>query len=585
MRLTWIHELAEPSGLRDAWNTLALRMEKPEVFYTWEWAASIVRAFGDANRPWIAVAYDGEALVGVVALAKPTPEEAVFLAGTTADYCDFISSPEKRAEFVGEVLRSLRESGTRTIVLANLPAESATAAAIRDDRSYGSFLRTGYLCAQVKLGTEEERRALVDSLMKKKMFRRSMNALKQIGPVALEHDVGADLGKGKIEEFCSLHVARFLSTGRISNLVNPQRRDFLHELARRLAERGWFDLMTLRAGTSVLALNYGFRFQGSWFWYQPTIVNKFEDISPGYCLLSKLVEDASGDPEAHMVDLGLGAEGYKERFANAQRTTLHATLSRSAVDLYKVKGRYYAAEMIKAKPGLETMARRAQAAAQGGRKRAQSGGWGSTLAWTIRRVQRSIASTDRVLLFQWRSQADASGEERRLVPLTWEILSAAAMNHSEDSETVSYLLRAAARLRSGGRGFALVGDGGEIQHFAWVAPYEGFVMEELNEVLKAPSASSFLIVDCWTPQRLRGHGLYAQAIRQLAGLLSAEGKNVWIFTAAANVASVAGIKKAGFRLQGARVRRKVLGWGKIREESHEVLPSERADPLPGEAVR
>jgi CelD/BcsL family acetyltransferase involved in cellulose biosynthesis len=583
--LTWIHELSEKSGLREAWNALALQMEKPEVFYTWEWAAALVRAYGDAVGPWIATAYEGDTLVGVAALAKPTPTEAVFLAGNTADYCDFISLPGKRAEFVAAVLRSLRESGTWTIVLANLPAESATVAPIRNDRSYRSFLRTGYICAQVKMGSEEGRRALANSLMKKKMFRRSMNTLRQMGEVTLEHDVGTDLGRGKIEGFCSLHVARFLSTGRISNLVSPQRREFLSELARLLAQQGWFDLMTLRVGSSVLALNYGFRFQGSWFWYQPTIVNKYEDLSPGYCLLAKIVEDASRDPEAQMVDLGLGAEGYKERFANDERTTLHATLSRSQIDLYKVRSRYHAAEAIKIQPGLESMARRAQATAQGGRKRAQDGGWVSILAWTARRLQRSIASTDKVLLFQWRPRADDVVDGQGLVPVTWEILSAAAMRHSEDSETMSYLLRAAARFRSGGRGYAVVGNGGEVQHFAWVARYEGFVMEELNEVLRAPTEGSVLIVDCWTPRQLRGRGLYAQAIRQLAALLSAEGKSVWIFTAAANTASVAGIKKAGFQMHAARVRRKVLGWAKIREESHEAPRSEQAEALSDEAVR
>ena len=39
--------------------------------------------------------------------------------------------------------------------------------------------------------------------------------------------------------------------------------------------------------------------------------------------------DACDMDEMEVVDLGLGAEGYKERFGNSTRQTLHVTLTRS----------------------------------------------------------------------------------------------------------------------------------------------------------------------------------------------------------------------------------------------------------------
>jgi CelD/BcsL family acetyltransferase involved in cellulose biosynthesis len=568
MHLTWTRELPEQKKLREQWNALVLQMEKPEVFYTWEWAAAVTRAFQGSVEPWIATAYEGDELIGVAALAKPSATEAVFLAGNTADYCDFISLPGRRKEFVGEVLQALRQSGTQTVVLANLPAESATVAALESNQSFKSFLRTGYVCGQVRLGSEEERRALTDSLLKKKMLRRSLNALQRMGPVTLQHDAGAGLANGALDKFCATHVARFLATGRISNLVREERREFLRELARLLAEQGWFDLMSLHAGDPVLAWNYGFRFQGSWFWYQPTIVNTFEALSPGYCLLTKIVEDACRDPETHLVDLGLGAEGYKERFANAQRTTLYATLSRSGANLWKVRARYHVAEAVKKRPGLESLARRVQKVGRSCQKRVGESGWADTLAWAGGRLRKSIVSTDEVFFFRWSPEKDDLGPGPGLVWLSWEILAAAAMRYAEDCETLDYLLRSAARFRSGkDRGCALLGADGSAQHFAWVAPYEGFAMAELNEVLRAPSPASVMIFDCWTPRELRGRGLYGRTIGQLAALLSAEGKEVWIFSAAANPASRAGIEKAGFQMQLSHSKRKVLWWAKTRRES------------------
>ncbi|HWZ83133.1 MAG TPA: GNAT family N-acetyltransferase [Terriglobales bacterium] len=579
MRLTWIEGLPQEEEILEQWNVLVDGMERPEVFFTWQWVAAFLRSYGNRAKPWIAIAFEDEDLVGVVALARPSATEASFLASTTADYCDFISSVERRSEFVDQVLDAVRESGVRRLTLANLPADSATVVELKANRRFKSFMRVGYVCAQVHLGAPSERQAMVDALFKKKMLRRSMNALRRIGPVTLQHEFGAGLQKQVVERFCNTHVARFLATGRISNLVSAQRRAFLRELATLLAERGWFDLMTLRAGTWVIALNYGLRFHGSWFWYQPTIVNKFEEMSPGYCLLAKVVEDASRDSKAQLVDLGLGAEGYKERVANGQRTTLHATLASSGVDQWKERGRYHAAETIKRVPRLEVVARRARSLAQSGRRRLAQDGWANTLRETGRQLQRSIASTEEVLFFQW-SVATGNSSSAELVPLTWEILAAGAMRYSEDRQTLDYLLRSSARFRTNqSRGYALTGAEGVARHFAWVAPYEGFAMAELGEILHAPSAASVLIFDCWTPVELRGQGLYTGAISRLAGLLSAEGKDVWIFSAASNTRSIAGIEKAGFQLRAALSKRRVLRWSKTRQELRGAADPELVEVL------
>jgi CelD/BcsL family acetyltransferase involved in cellulose biosynthesis len=583
VRLTWIRELAERGNLREQWNALALQMERPEVFYTWEWSAAVTRAYRTSPEPWIATAYEGEELVGVAALAKSSATQAVFLAGATADYCDFISRPERRREFVAELLGSLEEHGIRNLVLANLPENSATAAALRENGVFRSFLRAGYVCAQVQLGSEQQRLSLRQSVLKKEMLRRKLSLLERFGPVMLRHDRGEVLRKDSLGSFFSAHVARFLATGRLSNLVMRERREFLIALAQLLAEQGWFDLTTLYAGDQVMAYNFGLRFQASWFWYQPTIVNEFDGFSPGYCLLAKMVVEATEDPGTRVVDLGLGAEGYKEKFANAERRTLHATLSRGALDDWRARGRYQAAEGIKMRTRLEPLARRVQRAIGRGRQRVQESGWLRTLTWAGSRLRRSLASQDEVRLFRWQSHGVDSQTGAAVVHLDWEILARAAMRYAEDRETLDYLLRSANRYRSRMQaGYALLGENGAAQHFAWVAPYEGFAMAELGEKLRAPSPASVMIFDCWTPREWRGRGLYGRAIQQLAARLSAEGKEVWIFSAAANPASLAGIEKAGFQRQFSLVRRKILSWARIRQEPCE-LPEAR--PLSKDAVR
>ena len=158
------------------------------------------------------------------------------------------------------------------------------------------------------------------------MFRRSVKRLGKDGPVTLRHarswnDIGLLL-----PTFAVAHVARFLATGRLSNLVRAERRRFLEKLAEALSLSGWVTLDQLLVGDRAAAWNYGFQFRGSWFWYQPTFDSKMEALSPGYCLLTMIIGEACDINEMRVVDLGLGAEGYKERFSNGTRATLHAGL-------------------------------------------------------------------------------------------------------------------------------------------------------------------------------------------------------------------------------------------------------------------
>src|SRR5207244_8546237 len=134
----------------------------------------------------------------------------------------------------------------------------------------------------------------------------------------------------------------------------------------------------------------------------------------------------------------------------------------------------------------------------------------------------------------WQNSSASPLPHSRLVSLSWEILSAAAIRYSEDHETLDYLLRSAQRFRSPAHaGFALLGEDDIAQQFAWVAPYQGFAVLQLAEVLlHPPSSVSVMIFDCWTPHEVEGHVLFVRTIDQLAAHIAAVGRDGWLFSAA-----------------------------------------------------
>jgi CelD/BcsL family acetyltransferase involved in cellulose biosynthesis len=574
MRLELHREIPQAEEFRQQWNGLVERMERPEVFYTWEWAAAVAHAYSATVRPLLFAGYRDKKLVGIAALAQDARGAVSFLASTTADYCDFISEPGDRKELIELVMRELRGMGTAELTLANLPATSASAAALgaaARASGYATFARPAYFCAQITLQLQEERVGIARSA--RRNSKRARNALAPLGEVAIDHMGTGERFRAELPGLATANVARFLALGRTSNLVGRERRAFLQELAELLSARGALALSTLKIGDRTVAWHYGFQYAGVWFWYLPVFDTELQHLKPGpgSCLFYEILLRASEDPDIHTVDLGLGDEGYKDRYAKSGRQTLYVTVSRSRVRLAREFCRYKAARLVTRSPAVEARARGALAHIGSVRTRLARQGVLRGMAYYLSRAAKIFFDDAEVLFFDWVPQRflQASFMQRegelRLLPLSINLLAAAVMEYENDAETREYLMRSAGRLQNAGaEGYALVAAGGVPVHFCWVAPFEGFRMAELGCALKAPSAHSVLLHDGWTPQAQRGNGHDdARCASMVAGLMVEKGKRPWMFSAAPN--SIAELEQVGFVRQFSLVRKKKMIFSRMEQ--------------------
>jgi len=566
-----LQEIPADPELRRQWNELALQMERPQVFYTWEWAFAMQSAYGNWFRPWLFLAYEGSELVGVVSLAtRDGNSEVSFLAATTSDYCDFVSRPDRHMLVVEAVLGELRVQRRTRLVLASIPDNSPTVPALRAaaaSHGFHIFCRPAQVCAQVLLGDADARREMKTGLLASKKVRRQVRNLESQGAIRVSHLRTWDEVRPALEGFANTHVGRFLATQRLSNLMRQDRRDFLSELARLLSNAGWLCLSHLSLAGRPIAWNYGFRFGGSWFWYLPTFESQMAAYSPGLILLSNIVADACNVPELDVVDLGVGSEGYKERFSTSFRSTLDFSLNQSKTRHASEIVRFRTVATIKKSPRLESAIRRIVGRLKSIRTRYWQGGILSLLGRGVRRVCSSIFSSTEVVFSRWAGEKQPIMEGLTLRPLDLETLSTAAMTYADDDETITYLLRAAQRLtarKEEACGFVLFAEETPV-HFCWVSDFEGFSMDELKVRLVAPSSDAVLIVDCWTPGAVRGKGYYGQALAALAARYLPQSRTPWIFSVAANQASIRGIEKTDFQRAYSLVRRKSLFSGAVRQ--------------------
>lgn len=355
MRVIVSCEVPAEGSLRVSWNSLLDEMENAHVFYTYEWAIAVQRAYASILKPLIFLFYEEDKLVGIAPLATSlSGRRGFFLTATTADYCDILCNPEYMHGIWECLQPELRKLGIETLVLANLPEDSPTHQALRQSRTCGfhSHVRKAYDCARVVLGSTEHRAEIRSALHKKKVYRRAIRQMTSQGFEVLHLREYSDVSSC-LEQFYAAHIARFRATGRRSNIEDSERRWFLTELARELCATQSMVLSCLRLNGVRIAWNYGFCFRGCWFWYQPTFDSAYEDFSPGFSLLGKIIEASCDDPEIAIVDLGLGAEEYKDRFATSVRRTVYATLQRSRVSHVQTAMRYRLSTLVKQSPYAE----------------------------------------------------------------------------------------------------------------------------------------------------------------------------------------------------------------------------------------
>jgi CelD/BcsL family acetyltransferase involved in cellulose biosynthesis len=182
--------------------------------------------------------------------------------------------------------------------------------------------------------------------------------MSKLGPVELVQLRTWNAISSALPAFEQAQIARFRAQGKESPLVDDERRRFIAELARLLATQRWVTLSCLMLGGRPVAWNYGFEFAGSWFWYQPTFEESVARYSPGSCLLASTILEACDRKDVNRIDLGLGEEGYKERFATSHRRTQHVTVTASSARYVKETLRYRAASTIKSSPRMENYVRR-----------------------------------------------------------------------------------------------------------------------------------------------------------------------------------------------------------------------------------
>jgi CelD/BcsL family acetyltransferase involved in cellulose biosynthesis len=105
----------------------------------------------------------------------------------------------------------------------------------------------------------------------------------------------------------------------------------------RTRQDGFSGMLTvLHAGDQIAAVHFGMRSHATWHWWFPTYSPEFAKYSPGAILLLEMIK-AAPQMGLRWIDLGKGAQTYKDRIATGAVPLLEGVSLRPTVRAYSWK--------------------------------------------------------------------------------------------------------------------------------------------------------------------------------------------------------------------------------------------------------
>jgi CelD/BcsL family acetyltransferase involved in cellulose biosynthesis len=561
------------------WEHLWHGAGRREIFSGFAWAKAWWRAFGAKHSLVTPVVMDGDSVVGILPLVVESGT-LKFLGSPHADYNDILCEPD-RPEVAESALRCvLQSTDWKKAVLENVSEGSRlrrlSEAFPRDLQNRLEWIFSSP-CPAIVL--TENRDTTLRSLLGKDSLRRHYNKLKKIGKLQFRHIEDRDEIREALPQFFQQHVARRAMAGGTSRFSDDASTQFYYHLVEELDPTCDLRFSVVELDGRPIAYHLGFELDGKLVWYKPSFDVDYWDYSPGEVLIRSLLEYV-GTRSVEEIDFTVGDESFKGRFANEIRSNFTVRLFRPGLVDVTTQTSVRAKERFKQVSMIAAPARRVVTFLHALQHRVRRAGFRNAALAALKTTRRQIYASDEVLVYSIEREnipaGDSSWLPRDLEAATGSLsdLAALASAHPDFLDS-GKLHQAKSRLKAGNELY-IVRRSGELVHLAWLGMRETITAEyEVGPDCRLDLGElTGVIFDCWTPEPMRGQGIYPAALRALTLIGLDRSSKVWIYCLKNNHASRRGIEKAGFLLRHRMgslkiLSRRVQSW--VRGFAHGIL--------------
>lgn len=332
-----VEQSDEFAAMREEWNELLSSSTSDCLFLRWEWLYTWWRHFGHDKRLLIITVRSGSRLIAIAPLTvtgprlDPFPFPLVEFAGAGSigsDYLDFIIRRSYEAQAVGALVGFLAAKGV-SVRLSRVKEESTPGAVLTRelaDERWECLKVPTDVCPFIDLSGRSWDSYLGSLGPRHRYnFRRRLRNLQKRYEVRFEYADSEENRRDALRHLVNLHVMRWKQRGGSNAFSHPGVWIFHEELSRLALERGWLRLFVLKLNGEPAAAFYGFRYGGTFHFYQSGFDPRFRQHSVGLVTLGLTIQKAI-EEGADEYDLLHGNESYKFLWANNVRRLVRLEL-------------------------------------------------------------------------------------------------------------------------------------------------------------------------------------------------------------------------------------------------------------------
>ncbi len=283
MKVTEIRQESDFENLRSGWNTLCEAASKT-IFLSWEWVTSWWSAYGSPGDLRIATVFDEQGILRGIAplragllrrFGQCVPSLSFIgdaARASDSDYLDLIIEPGYEKPVIEALMEhwALPLSNGTVLELNEIPGSSPNVAVLKELAEACNLIwsEQDVPCATVRLpGTWDEYLRMVQP-----RFRTKIRSVLKNLAARPEVSFGFCKTAGELEEMLpvlfDLHTRRWNQAGKPGVFGCDRKRDFYRTLSPVLLNREWLRFSWLRWNGRVLACQYGFVYNGTYFQLQ-----------------------------------------------------------------------------------------------------------------------------------------------------------------------------------------------------------------------------------------------------------------------------------------------------------------------------
>ena len=317
------------AALRADWNRLVERVGGP-VFLRHEWfGAAWAWQRTDAASLWIACAYAGDRLVGVLPLMRPPTSHSgtrllQFLSVPDAQWCDVLIEPELGSTVARSLVSQLllHSASWDVLRLDRLALRSQAA------RWFAPALAEQGLAARVdtvdcnlfvdlKSSWPDYHASLSRSI--KKTRNLAANRLARLGTASVQWVTAESVGAHEVGRYVDEVVAISARSWKHvtgNSLDRPGPQAFIRALTETAFAQNWLSVWFLRIDNVAVAMEYQLHCDDHIHAMRADFDDHFKNISPGTYLNFKMLEALFGGSHSRYY-MGSGNNPYKSRWSEA----------------------------------------------------------------------------------------------------------------------------------------------------------------------------------------------------------------------------------------------------------------------------